>query len=56
MLSWDAESLGGCKGMMIGLEEAIVGLEELKVDLEELMVDLEEPFCSSLHAAMPSTG
>ena len=50
MLSWDAESLGGCKGMMmIGLEEAMVGLEELKVDLEEL-------FCSSLHAAMPSTG
>ena len=49
MLSWDAESLGGCKGMMIGLEDAIVDLEELKVDLEEL-------FCSSLHAAMPSTG
>ena len=49
MLSWDAESLGGCKGMMIGLEEAIVDLEELKVDLEEL-------FCSSLHAVMPSTG
>ena len=49
MLSWDAESLGGCKGMMIGLEEAMVDLEELKVDLEEL-------FCSSLHAAMPSTG
>ena len=49
MLSWDVESLGGCKGMMIGLEEAIVDLEELKVDLEEL-------FCSSLHAAMPSTG
>ena len=49
MLSWDAESLGGCKGMMIGLEEAIVDLEELKVDLEEL-------FCSSLHAGMPSTG
>ena len=49
MLSWDAESLGGCKGMM-------VGLEELKIGLEELKVDLEEPFCSSLHAAMPSTG
>ena len=42
MLSWDAESLGGCKGMMIGLEEA--------------MVDLEELLCSSLHAGMPSTG
>ena len=49
MLSWDAESLGGCKGMMIGLEEAMV-------DLEELMVDLEELLCSSLHAGMPSTG
>ena len=49
MLSWEAESLGGCKGMMIGLEEA-------KVDLEELMVDLEELFCSSLHAGVPSTG
>ena len=49
MLSWDAESLGGCKGMMIDLVEAMVDLEEAKVDLEEL-------FCSSLHAGMPSTG
>ena len=35
--------------MMIGLEDAMVDLDELKVGLEEL-------FCSSLHAAMPSTG